>query len=292
MRVCVKWQAKDYQQGLMLAAMRRVYGEVDIVSESQAQILLLGPFRKGSDDFKDIFRLKNRSAIRIFHTGENIRPDTVESDFQFTFDLVRNSESHFRLPFWWGSIDWSGWGVHGVSGARFGRLIKLEELCQGRAFDPARAMKCAFFTTHMRQPRRYLHEMVSSAVDVAGFGRAFDASVKNHNKSGLLKSEVLKDFMFSLCPENAMYPGYYTEKAVEAYAGGTIPLAWFDGNASVDFNMSALVNLNEYFVDWEGLSILLQDMARLREIYESPMLKVMPDFEGFLCRLSDISKSL
>jgi hypothetical protein len=58
-----------------------------------------------------------------------------------------------------------------------------------------------------------------------------------------LKHSLLQDFAFNLCPENGMYPGYYTEKVPEAFFADCLPITWADDNIQVDFNPNAFVNL-------------------------------------------------
>ncbi len=48
--------------------------------------------------------------------------------------------------------------------------------------------------------------------------------------------------MFNLCEENSVYPGYYTEKVVEAYATGCIPIGWANPNIDADFYVGVLAN--------------------------------------------------
>jgi hypothetical protein len=290
MKVALRWLANDYACGLMLAAMRTVFGHVELVTERTAQIILIGPYHHPSR--LDRFRRwgENRSAIRVFHSGENTRYNLFDSDFQFTSDLLAPKTTHFRLPFWWEGIDWCEQGVTGVESPRFGRLIQLSELMSRREPRNDFNDRCAFFTSHLREPRKSLMEFTRRHLAITGYGPAFDANIRNHNTSGLVKETVLKEFGFSFCPENSLSPGYYTEKVVEAYAAGTIPLAWCDSNVHVDFNPQAFINLNDYLLVPETLSDLLANRDHLAAIYSSPLILNRPDFDGFLERLREIGR--
>ena len=73
--------------------------------------------------------------------------------------------------------------------------------------------------------------------------------------------------------ENDLYPGYVTEKLVEAYVSGTVPLYWGDlGNDSM-INRKCFINLKDFssladFVD----HVNSLDTEEYREIFEQPFL--------------------
>ena len=50
-----------------------------------------------------------------------------------------------------------------------------------------------------------------------------------------------------MCPENGLYPGYYTEKIPEAFYSGCLPITWADENIVADFNSRAFLNLEPLF---------------------------------------------
>ena len=77
-----------------------------------------------------------------------------------------------------------------------------------------------------------------------------------------------------------MYPGYYTEKVVEAFACGCIPLAWCDGNVVRDFNPAALINLADCAA--EGYAAGLRRMLteeREHILTRAPLLQARPTLE-------------
>ena len=60
------------------------------------------------------------------------------------------------------------------------------------------------------------------------------------------KLEFLRNYKFSFAFENVSYPGYCTEKIVESFATGTIPIYWGDPNIENYFNFRAFVNCHRY----------------------------------------------
>jgi hypothetical protein len=96
-----------------------------------------------------------------------------------------------------------------------------------------------------------------------------------------------------LCPENSVYDGYTTEKLIDAYAGGTLPL--YSGALSVrrDFNEYAFLNYQRlldmrHYVD----SIKGFDTAEqlYRTYYEQPLLEKEPKLDDAIAFVRNIVK--
>lgn len=229
---------------------------IKITSPKDCDLLILGPFQKKlrHRQLRKLLRPitvcvdslvgRQYQPLTLFHTGENVRWDAIKADYAISFDLGVTSPTHLRFPLWMEILNWSNEDVRGLSNPRFGKLLDIDRLMRplGDAFlkKPNRA---AFFASHMREPRASLVHALSSRIQVDGFGPHFNKQIKDHNKSGLEKLEILKDFRFNLCPENSLYPGYYTEKIPEAFYADTLPITWVDCNATVDFNPNAFINL-------------------------------------------------
>lgn len=262
------------------------------VEEKRAQIVLLGPFRRKYKFYeKHRKKYRNPNALYVFHTAENIRPDTIECDFALTFDLGVEDETHFRHPTWMDSFEWNECGVrHTPANQRFGRPIGIEELMQpiGRQVLKRRN-RAAIFASHMREPRASLVKAISAHMPLDGYGPAYSPTITNHNESGFAKSDILKNYMFNLCPENSMYPGYYTEKIVEAFAAGCIPISWSDSNIGLDFNEAALINCGAFAGHGykDGLAAPLSD-NKLKDLIDSPLLMERPSIAPLVSFVENI----
>ena len=102
------------------------------------------------------------------------------------------------------------------------------------------------------------------------------------------KLDLFKQYRFALCFENSIFPGYYTEKPVHAWAGGCVPLYFSDRFADRDFNPAAIVNR----IEFATLDEFRQHVARLdasqdaqAEIMSRPLLRERPSLDpaiGFL----------
>lgn len=72
------------------------------------------------------------------------------------------------------------------------------------------------------------------------FGRGFPTEIK-------LKEEGLCDYMFSIAIENASYKTYFTEKLLDCFATGTIPVYYGAPDIADHFNKDGIIDLSEEF---------------------------------------------
>jgi hypothetical protein len=73
------------------------------------------------------------------------------------------------------------------------------------------------------------------------------------------KLPALKDYMFSVVFENAVYDKYYTEKITDCFATGTIPVYWGTRKVTEDFNEDGII----FFDDIKGdIEILSEDLYK------------------------------
>lgn len=253
----------DYRQSLLPIIAQSLGYQVNWVNPKESDLLIVGPFADPNPKqlswcpkplrpaVKPLNHMLTRAMggrkntpLKLFQSAENIRHDIHQPDYSVSFDLNIESNKHFRLPYWMEMIDWSHEGIHGNQNPRYGQLLTIERLMQplGNTFLE-RKRAAAFLSSHMREPRNTLFNAVNSVLLVNGFGPYFNKDIKSHHHSGIVKEVLLQDFAFNLCPENAMYPGYYTEKIPEAFFAKCLPITWADENVKVDFNPNAFINL-------------------------------------------------
>jgi hypothetical protein len=301
--------ASDFKDSLLPCVLRSIGFDLDWVNPAQSDMLIVGAFYQPSkryrwipkilrptpsskDDFLHPY-LKRRSnkPITVFLTGENIRHDVFPTDYAISFDLTSNNPTHFRLPYWMEMVDWSHEGITGNTNPRYGSLLSLNRLCQplGNAFLE-KSRKAVLFASHLREPRKTLLDVLKKQIEVVEYGKHFDASIKSHHQSGFEKFEVLRNFAYNLCPENGMYPGYYTEKVPEAFMGDSLPITWSDSNIAVDFNPNALINLAPMMAsNYTELAEILHSKNRLATYAEQPLLLQKPSIQPFVDFVSTIT---
>lgn len=59
------------------------------------------------------------------------------------------------------------------------------------------------------------------------------------------KIDGLKDYMFSVAMENAVYPKYYTEKVTDCFATATVPVYYGDKSICEDFDNDGIIFLDD-----------------------------------------------
>ena len=286
----------DYQSSLLPIVIQSMGYKIEWVNASESDLLILGPFYKSQKAYKwcpkplrpflsksiSILNLDRKlGPLKLFHTQENERHDFVDADYSISFDLGVQSDRHLRFPYWMEMLDWSHEGITGNTNPRYGELLNISTLMSplGDRYLK-RGGSCALLSSHLREPRGSLFNALEKVIPTYGFGASFNKDIKNHHSSGFLKRDVLNDFSYNLCPENGLYPGYYTEKIPEAFYSGCLPITWADENISVDFNANAFINLQPLFKsNFANLQDILLDREKLELYKNQPLLKDKPSIE-------------
>jgi hypothetical protein len=91
------------------------------------------------------------------------------------------------------------------------------------------------------------------------------------------KEEGLCDYMFSVVIENGIYESYYTEKILDCFATGTIPVYLGSPDISKHFNKDGIINLTEEFdvseeIYYSKMDAIKDNLERIKEI------EVLEDF--------------
>ena len=135
--------------------------------------------------------------------------------------------------------------------------------------------------------RVVLYNSISQYKQVDGYGNMFNKSLRQS------KFDILPEYKFCLCPENSIYHGYITEKLIDAYAGGTVPIYSGDFSVCADFDNNAFLNYQEDLrIDWlvEHVSELDENIELYRAVYEQPLLKETPKLDDAINFVRNIVK--
>jgi len=202
----------------------------------------------------------NYDCIRIFYTGENVCPDFNLCDYGIGFEYMDYGERYLKFP----------------------------QFCLPQYQADYEAMKTKHLNAEMiaRTKTDFCSMVVSSGVKPGtNFGCAqirdtiFDvlSTYKKVNSGGRYRNNIgqpegVKDkaafqrtHKFALCFENCSHEGYTTEKIVQAFAAGAVPIYWGDPRIGEQFNEKAFINCNEY-------SSLEEVLERVKEIDQSDAL--------------------
>ena len=215
----------------------------------------------------------------IWFTGENVRPPPPGAGWSLTLSFEADTwPKNAYLPLWLLGTD-----AFGGRGKGFlGRPIGLERLRRRRP-DSEFVRRPKFACAFIRNPeptRLAAIEALREIGDVDVFGPMSGRTVAS-------KHQVARDYRFMLCMENDLYPGYVTEKPIEAWASGCIPL-WWGLDREWTLNPESLVNLAAYsglgpFI--ERVSALDASEALLEATWRQPLVQQSPDVSGLVDRV-------
>ncbi len=165
-------------------------------------------------------------GIRIFYTGENIRPNFKECDYAFSFDYP-TTDRNYRLPLYKFYYD----------------LEKLTVDKDVEALFETKTKFCNFvYSNDKAKGRIAFFKKLSQYKPVDSGGRVLN------NLGHLVKDKVefLKPYKFTIAFENSSHPGYTTEKILEAMIANTVPIYWGNPLIHLDFNPKSFINCHDY----------------------------------------------
>lgn len=123
-----------------------------------------------------------------------------------------------------------------------------------------------FLTYHRK--RLYLADaMIKNNMDVHGHG--YNSIEK--------KVEVLKDHRFCFVIENGVYAGWHTEKILDCFRTGTVPIYLGDPDIGDTFDSSGIIKLKDNFNADDLLSSIENQLTV--ELYESMLPAITKNFE-------------
>jgi len=102
------------------------------------------------------------------------------------------------------------------------------------------------------------HEIVKNIRNLDVYGRGYKP-VEN-------KLEALKDYRYSIVIENGKYDYYFTEKLIDCFKTGTIPIYWGCPSIGDFFNKEGIISFN-------SISELVDLMPKLNETFYLEKLK-------------------
>jgi hypothetical protein len=185
--------------------------------------------------------LGDRRAIRIFFTGENVRPDFNLCDYAFGYDWLEFGDRYYRWP-------------------NYQLYEHFKDICRRRrsttASDDLASTKRRFCNFVYSNPNAipYRDELFGAL----GRYKHVDSAGPHLNNMGFspgqaykgdwpgAKVEFQRSYKFSIACENSSSPGYTTEKIVHALAADTIPIYFGNPLIAREFNSRRFINCHEY----------------------------------------------
>lgn len=181
-------------------------------------------------------------VTKVFYTGENVRPPSGQ--FAMTFDHV-NSHCHYRLPLYvidmWGAVT-EGWSDDYLE------LVNFSFKRFDNEYDYDTRKFCSFVVSNPNQEMRnkafhFINEyktVASGGPHLNNIGYVLPRDRLNN------KLSFLDQYRFNICFENGSYPGYVTEKLLNALQVKTMPIYWGSPTVDRDFNPKAFINAADH----------------------------------------------
>jgi hypothetical protein len=255
------WPGFDNESNFFLYVISRsTTRSIEVVEVADADLVITSCF----PDKKVPKIPKSRNGkINWFYSGENLRPnfETFHANFSFDYSVRSNA---FRLPLWWMYLDWT---LEPNSPHFDESRINPYVLHLPREVKRVPQNTISAFIGNMTNLRRSTIERMPQLFEFSGFGSAF----KNPSPS---KIAFIGTFGYNLCFENSYFPGYHTEKLLQAWVMESIPLYFGAKTVSLDFQAQCFINLAEHanIEDfWRSVSELTDH--RKMSILNSPLVK-------------------
>ncbi len=171
-------------------------------------------------------------CIRIFFTGECIVPDFTNCDYAIGFDHINFGDRYIRVPLY--TIFQY---LKDYQTAQTIRSSKDRNLLSQKEF-------CSFVVSNGfgQKERKEFFELLSKYKKV-------DSGGKYLNNIGYRvedKNQFQSKHKFCIAFENTVYPGYTTEKLIQAFAVDTLPIYYGNPKIDEEFNDKAFINCHKF----------------------------------------------
>jgi alpha(1,3/1,4) fucosyltransferase len=213
----------------------------------------------------------NKNMIRVFYTGENRRPFDYSADFAMTFDHF-DTQNHMRVPLW----------MLNIFDMKRKLDIDISQIFHNRVnvTAPFHRDFCGYVQSNPSGiARNRLYHMINSHVgNINSAGPHFNNTgyiIPRGDDGVRQKMEFLGKHKFTVAMENSQYPGYVTEKILEAWLAGTVPIYWGSQTVSLDFNPKSFINWHDFksderFVDF--IRIVNSSQELYNTFFDQPLL--------------------
>jgi len=196
----------------------------------------------------DINIVKNSKAkCKLFYYGENLNrfhPYNNEQLLIDTFDLIVGfkytnlEKKQIRFPLWLMYYKFYNYKQE------YNLIDYIETKYKENKKTEHKKISTTLICRHDRggQRTKIYNEIVKN-----NYCNIYCPGIFNHNtidKLGLKvedKINYIAKSIYNICPENSAFEGYFTEKIIHAFEGGTIPLYW-----AIDLPEKGLLNEHKY----------------------------------------------
>lgn len=245
------WEGFDETNNYFLDILREKY-EVEITNDkSRVDFVIYSSFG---------YEHLQYNCVRIYYTGENMVPDFNICDYAIGFEHMEYGDRYIRIPLY--VVNYREDYKHMLEIR--GRIQPREKFCSFVASNSAEADRM----------RKDLFDKLSAYVQVDAGGRYLNNIGEPNGVED--KQAFQEQYRFSMAVENSSSPGYCTEKIIQAFAAGTIPIYWGDPKVGEYFNEKAFVNCHNYrTIDEivETVKEINENEIKYKEMLQQPVLE-------------------
>lgn len=226
-------------------------------------------------------RIINKFGNKCFlFLGENLRPNIYNTYLSLSGDFNSYQGRNFRLPLWYMEIDWYDSNLGTI------KVNDIEEklMSYGRftSDDLAKRKDCITIFNNKEGTRMDMYHRLKKIMNVDAYGKPFNNWFPTY-ADYKEKLKKMGNYKFNFCPENSLYPGYYTEKCFHSKLSGCIPIYFADSHFTNDFRKEAVINMYDYLNldDLENfLNEINNDCYYLANLANEPLLSKMPNLDS------------
>jgi alpha(1,3/1,4) fucosyltransferase len=209
----------------------------------------------------------NYKCKKILFLGENWRPGQFKSDYSISFDP--HSETNYRLPLWQVYLILYPELKDILFGARVNHE-SFDQLCSFTVSNPSNFLRNSFYN---QMQNNFLGKVKSYGRYMTNDMSLIQASSGRYWRDAKYEFFMKNKHKYSIVFENNSYPGYTTEKLMDAFLVGSMPIYWGDMKVEEDWNKEAFINLMS--IGAEGAINKIKDLERnehlFKEMYEKPV---------------------
>ncbi len=208
--------------------------EVIFVSE---QIYLL---KRQHDDFVRLYCADNtKRKIFVMFSAEAVYPDLNLFDYIISFDRQIESERYNRIPIW---------KFYGNSVLH--RENTLSEEIAHKMFHEKKFCNFLYSNGNAHEMRDKLYLALGTYKKVDSLGKwKHDTDILEMDRCNDWRIEAIKvkkHYRFSIACENAIFPGYTSEKILSSFQAHSIPIYWGNPVLKYDYNEEAIIYVNDF----------------------------------------------
>ena len=199
---------------------------------------------------------------KILYLGENHRPQRFGSTYSISFDL--HSETNFRLPLWQVYLLLKP----ELKDKLFNRVNyeSFDRFCSFTVSNPGNFMRNGMF--QQLSQYKFVHSYGRYLTNDVGLQEASKGRYWRDAKDDFFLKNKHK---FSITYENSPSPWYTTEKLMDAFLAGSMPIYWGDPKVKEDWNQEAFIDVNYYGNIIDVIKKMDSDKEAFNSKYHQPV---------------------